>query len=104
MADFLKASQKTRKHHPAPEELAVEILLYLAAEPELLSRFSALTGIMPQQLRAFSAEPGFSRAMVGFLAGHEPTLIAFCQATGTDPDAVLGCWQDLERQDGGSAE
>ena len=74
---------------PDSEVLAIAILSWLASEPELLSRFLALTGVDPSDLRAAAGNRGFLAALVEFLMGHEPTLMAFCEATGTKPEQVV---------------
>jgi hypothetical protein len=33
-------------------------------------------------------DPQFLAGMIDFLMGHEPTLMAFCDATGTKPEVV----------------
>ena len=71
------------------DETAISILAWLANEPELLGRFLALTGTDPSSLRNAAADPGFLAGVVDFLMGHEPTLLAFCEATGTKPEAVV---------------
>lgn len=71
------------------EETAISILAWLANEPELLGRFLALTGTDPTSLRHAAADPGFLAGVVDFLMGHEPTLISFCEATGTKPEQVV---------------
>ncbi|HEV7306217.1 DUF3572 domain-containing protein [Ensifer sp.] len=71
------------------EEIAIDILAWLAGEPELLSRFLALTGTEPGSLRTAITEPGFMGGIVAFLMEHEPTLMAFCEATGTAPQDVV---------------
>lgn len=99
VAEIRKTRLPDREPDVDAEALAVDILVYLAHEPDLLGRFSALTGIEPGDLRAFAGEPGFPRAMIGFLAGHEPTLIDYCRASGTRPETILAAWQAIERQD-----
>jgi hypothetical protein len=71
------------------EETAAAILGWLAGDPDMLQRFLALSGIAPQQIRAAMAEPGFLAGMIDFVMGHEPTLIAFCETTGTKPETVV---------------
>ena len=83
---------KSQKDTPAvkeAEETAVAILGWLAGEPELLSRFLALTGVAPSEVRNAVDDPGFLAGIVDFLMGHEPTLLAFTAATGVQPDAVV---------------
>ncbi|WP_411035355.1 DUF3572 domain-containing protein [Shinella sp. BYT-45] len=83
---------KSQKDTPAPEDAeatAIAILGWLAGEPELLSRFLALTGVAPGEVRNAVGDPGFRAALVDFLMGHEPTLLAFSAATGIQPEAVV---------------
>ena len=97
------------QNFPSPTEnvspehaLAIEILVWLVGEPELLSRFSALTGVDIGELRALSESPGFEQAMIGFIAAHEPTLMAFCHECDVKPETISRAWQKLE-YDGGIA-
>lgn len=70
------------------EALAIEALGFIASDPILMPRFLAMSGIEAEQIRRAAAEPGFLAGVLGFLLGHEPSLMAFCEATGTDPAAV----------------
>lgn len=71
------------------EEVAIDILAWLAQEPEYLGRFLALTGADPGSVRSAAQDPAFLAGLVEFLMGHEPTLMEFCKATGTAPVAVV---------------
>lgn len=82
-------SQKDTLAAEAAEATAVTILGWLAAEPELLSRFLALTGVAPSEVRTAVNDTGFLAGIVDFLMSHEPDLLAFCDATGTKPEAVV---------------
>ncbi|AJY48349.1 hypothetical protein TM49_18765 [Martelella endophytica] len=78
------------------------MLVWLASEPELLSRFCALTGVDAGELRALSEGDGFEAAMIGFIAGHEPTLMAFCNDNQIAPETITRAWQKLEYGSGGN--
>jgi hypothetical protein len=56
------------KRHDAATGLAIAALRFMAAAPEELSRFLALTGIAPEAIRAAAAEPGFLGGVVAFAA------------------------------------
>lgn len=71
------------------EETAVAVLTWLASEPEMLGRFLSLTGMRADTLRDSANDPGFYLALLDFLMNHEPTLIAYCEATGTPPERVV---------------
>ena len=73
----------------SPDEVAIDILGWLAGEPDLLGRFMALTGTEPSSLRHAMGDPGFLAGLVDFLMQHEPTLMAFCESTGTKPEDVV---------------
>ena len=83
-----------------PQQTAIEVLGWLASEPELLSRFLALSGLEASNLRAAANEPGFLVGVLSFLMTHEPTLMRFSEATGTPPETVARAWQAL----GGGSE
>jgi Protein of unknown function (DUF3572). len=78
-----------------PFEVAAEILGWLANEPDMLSRFLALSGLTADQLRQAVNETGFRAGLLDFVMGHEPTLMAFCEATGTKPETVAAAWHKL---------
>jgi len=82
------------------DETAIAVLVWLAGEPELMGRFLALTGIEASNLREAANEPGFLVGVLGFLMNHEPTLMDFCAATDTRPEAVSRAFRAL----GGASE
>ena len=81
--------QKDTSAAEEAETTAIAELGWLAGEPELLSRFLALTGVAPADLRGAVNDPGFLAGLVDFLMGHEPTLLAFCEASGVAPETVV---------------
>ncbi|MDF1634818.1 DUF3572 domain-containing protein [Mycoplana sp. MJR14] len=81
-------SQKDTSAQEA-ETTAIAVLAWLAGEPELLSRFLSLTGVDPAGLREAAGNRGFLAGLLDFLMGHEPTLIAFCEATNRKPEQVV---------------
>jgi len=70
------------------EELAVAALGFLASEPDRLDRFLALSGLGPDNLRAAAADPGFLAAVLDYLLGDEPVLLAFAAEHGVPPERV----------------
>lgn len=80
--------KKSAKPAVDPQAVAVSVLTWLAQEPEMLSRFLALTGVDPSGLRAAIHEPAFLEAMLAFVMNHEPSLMAFSVASGTSPEDV----------------
>lgn len=85
----------------AAEAIAIEALQFIAADPPLLSRFLALTGIEAHQVRRAAAEPGFLAGVMQFILAHEPTLVSFCEETGTAPGSLAKALQALPLGDDG---
>ncbi len=73
------------------DEIAIDILSWLAGEPDLLSRFLALTGTDPSSLRNAIGEPGCMGGLIAFLMDHEPTLIAFLRCNRDSPAGCRAC-------------
>ena len=86
------------------ESTAIAVLTWLAGEPEMLSRFLALSGVRPDQLRSAVNDPAFLAGMLDFLMGHEPTLLAYCEATNSRPETVVAAAQHYARPGLGSGE
>ncbi|ATU91971.1 DUF3572 domain-containing protein [Phyllobacterium zundukense] len=76
---------KNRIDLDGAQALAINSLVFLAEDSELLSRFLALTGISADQIRTAASEPGFLAGVLQFYLAHEPTLMRYCEATNTDP-------------------
>jgi len=72
----------------AAESLAIQALAFLAADPERLGRFLAITGVGPQGIRAAAREPGFLAGVLAYLTGDERLLIEFATQLGMDPAEV----------------
>lgn len=88
-----------RKSGPDRDEalaIAVAGLGHIAADPALVERFSALSGIAPADMREAARSPGFLPAVLDFLAGHMPDLLAFAAAQGLDPARVAAAREALE--------
>ncbi|MFK4823957.1 DUF3572 domain-containing protein [Paenochrobactrum sp. BZR 588] len=82
-------------HNEQAEALAIEALIWLTQEPELMSRFLTLTGIDASAIRNAAREPGFLSGVLQFLLAHEPTLMRFCEATETEPNSVVTAARQL---------
>lgn len=70
------------------EEIAIRLLSYMATEPEHLSRFLALTGTGPDELRARAGSAEFQTAMLDHLLSDEALLLAFCGNENIDPGLI----------------
>jgi hypothetical protein len=85
-AEADKSASGDRKE--AATELAIAALSFLAAEPERLERFLALTGLGPQSLRAAAREPSFLLGVLDHVAGDETLLLAFASENAINPKDV----------------
>ena len=72
----------------AAEGIAIQALGFIAADATLLGRFLDLTGISAAEIRS-------AAGVLQFVCAHEPTLIAFSEASGVAPAAVMGAKQAL---------
>jgi hypothetical protein len=66
-----------------------EALIWLAGEPEALSRFLALSGLGPADLRAGASDPEFLGFVLDFLLGNDAEVLAFATDAGLPPDMVM---------------
>ena len=73
----------------AAEALAVAALRFLAAEPERLGRFLAVTGIGPEAIREAAREPQFLAGVLDHVAADERLLIEFAAEAKIKPEAVM---------------
>lgn len=71
----------------AAQTLAISALTYLSGTPDLMQRFLALSGIEASQIRQAAQEPHFFAGVLKFFTAHEPTLLAYCEATDTPPQS-----------------
>ena len=83
-----------QKHENA-EALAIRALGFVAADPELLPRFLAISGIEAQSIRQAAQEPGFLAGVLQFILAHEPTLMRFSEETDIPPQQVSSALRAL---------
>lgn len=81
------------------ETVAIQALGFIAADPELLPRFLALTGIEASAIRHAAREPGFLAGVLQFILAHEPTLLRFCEEARLAPAAVSAALRHLPMGD-----
>ena len=81
--------------HDAAEALAVEALIFLAAEPERLGGFLAVTGIGPEAIRAAAQEPRFLAGVLEHITGDERLLLDFAAHAQIKPAAVMRAAAEL---------
>ena len=84
-----------RQDRENAEALAIRALGFVAADPELLPRFLAISGIEAGSIRQAAREPGFLAGVLQFIAAHEPTLMRFSEETGVPPQQVSAALRAL---------
>jgi hypothetical protein len=70
------------------EMLAIQALSWLAADEDILSQFLTMTGAAPGDLRTRAAEPEFLGFVLDFIMRDDETILGFCHANNSAPDAV----------------
>lgn len=82
---------------PDATALALRALAWTLGEPSRAERLLGVTGLAVDDLRARAADPAVLAAVLGFLAAHEPDLLACADALGTDPAALTAAAAMLEQ-------
>ena len=86
------------------EATAISALQYLASDDELLMRFSALSGILPNDMRQAASEPGFLVGVLDFFLSHEPDLMKLCESLNMSPEALVAVRHRLSPNDSAGFE
>lgn len=85
----------------ADEAMAIEVLGFLAEDPDRLAQFVALAGIDLADLRSAAAQPGFLAGVMEFLMQDDSLVIAFASHANRRPESVaaaarrmgVGAWE-----------
>jgi Protein of unknown function (DUF3572) len=84
----------------AAEDVAVQGLAFLAAEPARLSHFLTLTGLEPGDIRAQAQAPWFLASVLEHLANDESLLLTFAANTSVAPETIAPALALLQRASG----
>ena len=79
------------------EALALGALGWTLSEDARAQRLVALTGLTPAGMRESLDDRDFLAAVLRFLEGHEPDLLACADALGVSPSALVAAREALER-------
>ena len=79
------------------ETLALAALAATLSDERRAMRFLDLTGLDADELRARAGERSLLAAVLAFLEGHEPDLIAVAQLIETKPENLIAARAELER-------
>lgn len=77
--------------------IALMALGWIMSDGPRAERLLALTGMDVDSLRDGIEQPAILGAMLGFLADHEPDLIACADAIGTTPTALIAAQERLSQ-------
>lgn len=69
--------------------IALSALGWVLADDARAQRFLSLTGVDPDGLRARLGDPSLHDAVLAFLEGHQPDLVACAEALGIRPEALV---------------
>jgi len=78
------------------ETLALGALGWVLGEDARAERLLALTGLTPVDVRDRLDDPAFLAAVLRFLEGHEPDLLACASDLGVDPASLVEARRRLE--------
>ncbi len=92
---LVTSNRSNLENKPETEALCIDMLSWITKDEDLMLRFLALSGLEADTMRDAAGEPGFLAGVVNFLMGHEPTLMAYCEARGIAPEQVVAAWHDL---------
>ena len=80
-----------------PEALALAALGWLLNSEARADRLLSLTGLTPDALRAGLGDRSVLAAVLEFLCGYEPDLVAAAEALGVDPAELVSAHDRLTR-------
>jgi hypothetical protein len=85
------------------DALALHALGWILADEPRAERLLGMTGLDPATLRSSLGERATLGAILGFLAAHEPDLVACAAALDIEPDMLAAAARRLEGQEGQDA-
>lgn len=77
------------------EALALHALVWVLQDEARAERFMGLTGLDADDLRERLGTRGVQAAVLEFLAGHEPDMLAAADALDVSPDAIAAAGRAL---------
>ncbi|GJE54403.1 MULTISPECIES: DUF3572 domain-containing protein [Methylobacterium] len=80
----------------AAENLALEVLAWLAGDEERLFPFLQLSGLNPDTVRESARDPAFLGAVLDHVMGDEPMLLACARALDVKPERIAAAWRRLQ--------
>lgn len=78
------------------DQIAIDVLGYIASEPDLMRRFLDLTGIEAGEIRQAAAQPGFFVGVLDFMLANERDVEDYVYRTGSSPEALVAAREKLD--------
>ena len=75
--------------------IALQALGWVLQDQDRAERLLALTGLDPRELRSGLEDPAMLASLLGFLANHEPDLVACAEAIGVAPATLAAAANHL---------
>jgi Protein of unknown function (DUF3572) len=85
---FLSLKSSARDRRDDAEATAVAALGFLAADPERLSRFVALSGLDVAHLRLAAQDEGFLAGIMAYVVADDALLLDFAATIGRKPEEI----------------
>jgi hypothetical protein len=82
---MLRHSQIT----PESSDIILKLLVFLSVDEDRLTRFLALSGIDPQDLRDRHGDPVFQGFLLDYLFQDDQMTSAFCEECEITPEALM---------------
>jgi hypothetical protein len=86
---------RTPETNEDAEALALRALIWVLGDDDRSNRLMTLTGLDPDDLRSRLTDPSVLDAVLEFLEGYEPDLIACAQHLGIGPEKLIRARQEL---------
>lgn len=80
---------------PDAEIIALQSLNFLASDPDRISRFMAITGLQPQDIRSRAGEAPFLAGLLDYLRGDQGLLLTFAESAALDPAEIDAAYWKL---------
>ncbi|NNE21175.1 MAG: DUF3572 domain-containing protein [Rhizobiales bacterium] len=77
------------------EVVALDVLRFLACEPERFSRFLSLSGLALQDISAQAGEPSFLASVMDYLLSDEKLLLEYAENDSLQPQTIVSLRQKL---------
>ena len=84
------------KDIPDATALGLRALAWTLADTDRAQRLLDVTGLDPADLRARATEPAVLSAVLGFLEGWQPDLLACAEELEVSPEALVAAHAELE--------